>query len=229
MRLHFLQHVWFEDLGVIKNWAEQNNLTVTRTAFYENEPLPSTGSIDWLVIMGGSMNIYEYDKFPWLKPEKEFIKKAIKAGKQVLGICLGAQLIADVLGAKVYNNQYKEIGWFQLRKVLPALDMFPNEFIGFHWHSDTFDIPEDCLRIAETEACPNQGFVSKDENVLALQFHLEIKKEGIEKLVGKCGDEIIEAKFIQDKESILLPKRYITKSNDLMIKLLNNIKDKTRR
>ena len=115
MNIHYLQHVPFEDLGSIKNWAKIRGHRVTATRFYRAEPLPFLDELDWLIIMGGPMNIYEEDKYPWLGHEKRFIEEVIKTDKVVLGICLGAQLIADVLGVRIYENIHKEIGWFPIQ------------------------------------------------------------------------------------------------------------------
>jgi len=116
MNLHYLQHVSFEGLGTIQSWADRNAHSVSVTRFYENEHLPSPECVDMLVIMGGPMGIYDYTEYPWLHEEKEFIRQAIAAGKPVLGVCLGAQLIADVCGARVFPGKQKEIGWFPLKR-----------------------------------------------------------------------------------------------------------------
>jgi GMP synthase-like glutamine amidotransferase len=114
MRMHYLQHVPFEDMANIEGWAQDRGYDISRTLLYEDEPLPDMDKFDWVVVMGGPMNIYEHDKYPWLAREKGFIKAAIQGGKIFLGICLGAQLIADVLGGKVRKNSHKEIGWHKV-------------------------------------------------------------------------------------------------------------------
>jgi len=139
MKLHWLQHVPFEGLGIIEEWAETNSFEFSCTRLHADEQLPRIGSFDWLVVMGGPMGIYDHEEHPWLVAEKRFIKNAIDAGKTVLGICLGAQLIADVLGAKVYAGPQKEIGWFPIRRAEGAPEIIPEELTAFHWHGDTFD------------------------------------------------------------------------------------------
>ena len=104
MRLHYLQHVPFEGLGNIETWAKNKGFHITRTRFFDNEPLPSTDDFEWLVVMGGPMNIYEETGYPWLVKEKKFIEECLKRDKFVLGICLGGQLIADVLGGRVVKK-----------------------------------------------------------------------------------------------------------------------------
>ena len=135
-----------------------------------------------MIVMGGPMNIYEEKKYPWLLREKCFIEDATKTGKVVIGICLGAQIIADVLGANVYAGEHKEIGWFPIFRTKEAGESivfrdFPSELEVFHWHGDSFDLPSGCIRLAESAACPNQAFIY-DERVVGLQFHLEVTRQG---------------------------------------------------
>lgn len=227
MRIHYLQHVPFEALANIAVWAREKGYNVSRTMIFSDETLPPLDAFDWLIIMGGPMNIYEEDKYAWLAREKEFIKQAIAAQKIVLGICLGAQLIADVLGAKVYQGKYKEIGWFPLKltpeaKKTTVFHNFPDKFIAFHWHGDTFDIPSGAIRVAESEACSNQAFVY-NERVVGLQFHLESSKGSISRLIENCADEIVEGKYIQTAEEMLGQENYLKEVNKLMHLLLENM------
>ena len=157
MKLHWCQHVPFEGLGSIEKWANRSGHLLTSTQFYSGDRLPSVDAFDCLVIMGGPMNIYEEDKFPWLSDEKRFVRDAICSGKSVLGICLGAQLVADVLGAAIYPNTYREIGWFPVKRTADTeYDRFlPEEVEAFHWHGDTFDSPPGSIHLARSEACEN--------------------------------------------------------------------------
>ncbi|HEY5653333.1 MAG TPA: type 1 glutamine amidotransferase, partial [Pontiella sp.] len=134
--------------------------------------------------------------YPWLKAEKELIIQAVHAGKTILGVCLGAQLIADALGAKVYSGPHKEIGWFPIQCFNSDLIWPENQLTVFHWHGDTFDLPKGAKRIASSAACKNQAFIVKDR-ILGLQFHMETTLEGIETLIENCGHELVEAPFIQ--------------------------------
>ncbi|MEI7908688.1 MAG: type 1 glutamine amidotransferase [Verrucomicrobiota bacterium] len=178
MRIHYLQHMGCEGIGRIANWAEERGHAVSATHLYRGEALPDDGSFDFLLIMGGPMNIYEYRNHPWLPAEKLFIKRAIDSGKIVLGICLGAQLIADVSGAKIFQNPTLEIGWFPLRfnaarQAIPALRDFPSELTPLHWHGDTFQLPPGALHLATSAACANQAF-TVGQRVIGLQFHIEM-------------------------------------------------------
>ncbi|WP_211325058.1 type 1 glutamine amidotransferase [Hydrogenothermus marinus] len=112
MRIHYFQHVPFETPANIENWAKEKGHLFKGTYLYKNQPFPDFSSFDMLVIMGGPMSVSDENKYPFLKREKIFIENAIKLNKKVVGICLGAQLIAEVLGSKVYKNKEKEIGWY---------------------------------------------------------------------------------------------------------------------
>ncbi|HWI54648.1 MAG TPA: type 1 glutamine amidotransferase [Desulfobacteria bacterium] len=226
MRIHYLQHVPFEDLANISVWAEEKGHSVSATKLFSNEALPSMEQFEWLIVMGGPMNIYEEEDYKWLAAEKAFIKEAIQAGKIVLGICLGAQLIADVLGGKVTSNEYKEIGWFPVTKLKEAanslLGPLPEEFMAFHWHGDTFKTPPGAIRLAESKACKNQAFQFGDK-VLGLQFHLESSGESIERLAAACGNEITDGEFIQKETGLLTCPDYLKSINSCLIRLLDTM------
>ncbi|MBI5558093.1 MAG: amidotransferase [Deltaproteobacteria bacterium] len=225
MRLHYLQHVSFEGLGSIADWARKRNIRTSGTRLFLREPLPDPADFDLLIVMGGPMNIYEIDVYPWLVEEKAFIRRAIDQGKQVLGVCLGAQLIADALGARVYRNEHKEIGWFPIQLAAEAPQGLRNIFSQttevMHWHGDTFDLPDGCLRLASSRGCLNQGFV-RGGGVLALQFHLETTRHGLADLIAHCGDEIIEAPFIQRPEEMLADDARFGAVNRMMHDLLDS-------
>lgn len=229
MRIHYLQHVPFENPGSILKWANENECIVTGTHVYNNEKLPELSEFDWLVVMGGPMNIYEDDKYPWLISEKELIKKAIETNKVVLGICLGSQLIADVIGGKVVQNKQKEIGWFPILfneagKESPLFSIFPESPVVFHWHGDTFiDLPEEALILAKSDACRNQAFVYKNR-VFGFQFHLENTLPIIEDLIKNCGDEMIPDDYVQLSEDVLSHPEYMLQDNQWMEAFLNQLK-----
>ncbi len=227
MRIHYLQHVPFEGLGCIESWAKTAGHRITATRFYLNEPLPNINDLDWLIVMGGPMNIYDDAKFSWLAAEKQFLKEAITGRKIVLGICLGAQLVADVLGAKIYANRHKEIGWFNIRKIKTAQEtgiatLFPDTIEAFHWHGDTFDIPDGAEHFLQSAGCKNQGF-TLGERVLALQFHLEIAKSGAENLIIQCGNEIDKGRFCQTSDTMLANSDRFEKINKLMFRILDHM------
>jgi GMP synthase-like glutamine amidotransferase len=120
MHIHYIEHVAFEGLGSIEGWVRQENHILTATRPYLNEAFPPMEAIDLLIVLGGPMNIYDENKYPWLGKEKRFLDQAIAKGRSVLGICLGAQLLANVLGAPVFANEHKEIGWFPVQTTAMA-------------------------------------------------------------------------------------------------------------
>lgn len=227
MRIHCFQHVPFEDPANIEGWARPRGHDLSRTLLFSEEEFPDLSSFDWLIIMGGPMNIYEHERYPWLVREKEFISRAIAGGKVVLGICLGAQLISDVLGGKVTRNRYREIGWFPVRlteegRASSIFSALPERFTALHWHGDTFSIPPGALRLAESDACANQAFISGRS--VGLQFHLESSKESVERLLENCGDELTEGPYIQGRED-LAPLEHYAGIRELMEKLLDRMEE----
>lgn len=225
MRIHYLQHVPFENPGIILSWAESRKYPVTCTRLFEDQELPAGEDFDWLVIMGGPMNIYEEEKYPWLVREKEFIKTAISENKLILGLCLGAQLIADVIGGRVIQNQYKEIGWFPVAftkeaRALPQFSHLPLNPVVFEWHGDTFiDLPKESILLASNEACRNQAFVY-GERVYGFQFHMENTMQIIKDLIENCRAEMVSGIYIQSASEILAGKSFIDQNNQWMLQFL---------
>lgn len=209
MRAHYLQHVPFEGLGSIEDWLRQAGYEITTTRLYLSDELPDVADLDFLVVMGGPMSVNDADEYPWLNGEKIFIKKAIAAGVPTLGICLGAQLIANSLGGEVYPNPVKEIGWFPIHAVKSDGDTvfsFPEKSVVFHWHGETFDLPSGAVRLAESRGCGNQAF-QLGSNVIGLQFHLETTPDSAQAIVENCRDELVTGEYIQAETDILSASR----------------------
>lgn len=227
MKIHCIQHVEFETLGTIVEWIDKRKHSLSTTLLYENQNFPSLDYFDLLIIMGGPMNIYEYEQYPWLREEKTFIKETISAGKAILGICLGAQLVADVLKAEVFKNNYKEIGWFPVFTIkqdgyeTSLLEGIPEKLTAFHWHGDTFGLPEGALRLFESEACKNQGFIYKNR-VIGLQFHLEMSNRTIENVIKNCRNELIEGIYIQNEKEMLDKNSFLVDSKISIFRMLDN-------
>jgi GMP synthase (glutamine-hydrolysing) len=205
MKIHYLQHGATEGPGLIADWAIPRGNKIAGTHFYRGELLPASADFDWLVVMGGPMNVYEYRAHPWLRDEKRLIAQSIEQGKTVIGVCLGAQLIADVLGAKVYQNPEIEIGWFPVRfldtrKSVRCFDQFPSEITALHWHGDTFDLPNGAIHLAESDACKHQAF-AWGEKVVGLQFHIEVAGKDLVEFIGETLPPT--APHIQRREEIL--------------------------
>lgn len=225
--VHYFQHVPFEGLGTIEEWLTGENCRVSKTQFYNaDQEIPSLDDYDALIVMGGPMSIHDQKQFPWLKDEKEHIRKAITANKPVLGICLGAQLIASALGATVKANQHKEIGWFPIELNKAALGHeltrgLANSMTVFHWHGETFSLPNNAINLATSQACQNQGFIYNN-NVIGLQFHLEMNKVSIEALITACIEELSpQGQSIQEAET-LVQRAATETTKPALFKLLDN-------
>lgn len=227
MRIHYFQHIPFENLAIIEDWIHEKGHTLTATRFYEEVWFPPVEEIDWLIIMGGFMGAYDEEEFPWLIREKDYIRQCANSNKLVLGICLGSQLIASALGAKVYRNKEKEIGWHEVEftdqgKKHPLFDFIPDKFRFFQWHGDTFEIPEGAVRIAGNDACVNQGFIYNDR-VIGLQFHPEATENSVKVLIDVCRDELVKAKYIQSEDEILRNIDLACENNKIMIGILERM------
>ncbi|RYY80071.1 MAG: type 1 glutamine amidotransferase [Moraxellaceae bacterium] len=231
MRIHVLQHVAFEGLGCIDHWVQSRQATVSFTRFFSSDKnyLPAIDAFDLLIVLGGPMSVNDQTQYPWLAQEKVFIQQAIAARKPVLGICLGAQLIAYSLGASVYANNLKEIGWFTV-EALPNLPeqafAFPRQATVFHWHGETFDLPAATIHLAKSAGCPHQAFQYQDY-VIGLQFHLETTANTAAQIVAHCADELADEltknqPYIQSGAQILaLTPQYSQAVNGLMREILD--------
>ena len=230
MHIHCLQHVPFEGPAAIAVWAANAGHSFSATPLYEQADLPRQDDFDWLVVMGGPMGVYDESAFPWLATEKVFLREAIAAGKTVIGVCLGAQLLADALGGRVYRGREKEIGWFsiELTETARASHLFgflPSRFEVFHWHGDTFEIPQGAVRLARSEGCDNQAFLY-EERVLGLQFHLESTPQSVGAIVANCADELVGGPYIQSAEQMLDGgSDYFQRNNQALFGILKRLSD----
>ena len=242
IRIHALYHVDFEELSYIKQWADNRGHRITVTRFYENDPLPAQDSFDWLVVMGGPMSIHDESDFQWLADEKTFIQQSINDGKTVIGVCLGAQLIADSLGAKVSPSGIKEVGWLPIQLTEQGLahpllaDLPRNEFTVFHWHGDGFECPKGATPIATSHTWANQGFIYQtpkhaelDTWVIGWQCHFEVTNKSMVDMVSHGQTYIQEAMIdypdsVQAADEILaLGDTYMTDNNAWLSTMLDKL------
>lgn len=224
MRIHYIQHVPFEDPAFIMEWADKMKYPLSSGRAYANDLYPDSNEFDTLLIMGGPMSANDDHLLPWLKVEKEFIHSCINKGKVVVGICLGAQLIASVCGARVKPNVHKEIGWFPVKFNEIACNKLNLPFKGiletFHWHGETFELPEGSLLLASSSACTNQAFAIGNR-VFGFQFHMEANKHSIDRLIFHCESELNGSLYVQSKEEMISKMHHASSANSVMESYLN--------
>jgi GMP synthase-like glutamine amidotransferase len=226
LRVHWLQHAPHEDSGCIAPWLrEQAQVRATRTRLYAGERLPSAREFDWLIVLGGPMNVYEHSRHPWLAAEKALINDAC-VNKKVLGICLGAQLLADVLGGRVTENDEQEIGWFEVFLNSEAgkcnvFKQFPARFKAFHWHGDTFSTPPGTSNLMKSDACVNQAF-HRDQRLVGMQFHLEVRASDARRWLK--ADSPGPARYVQDAGAMLSRPARFAANNRLMRQVLERMR-----
>lgn len=204
MRFLCLQHVPFEGPAALADWARTRGHRLHCHGLYESAELPPLEDFDGLFIMGGPMGIHDEADFPWLSAEKKYIRTAIQSGHYVIGVCLGAQLIADALGASVSRGESPEIGWFPIERApaCPAGCPLPDALTVLHWHGDQFGLPDGATRLARSEICPTQGF-THGSRILALQCHLEATPDSLSALASACSGELVEGPSVMSAERLL--------------------------
>lgn len=229
MRIHLIEHD-AEDFSRtnVSFWAAKKGYSVRQTYVCNNEDLPALDSFDWLMVMGGSQHAWDEQANPWLKEEKVFVSEALAQGKRFLGICFGAQLLAEALGGSLFPNEHKEIGWHEVLLTQPGQESFlfkniPASFISFHWHTDHFSLPPSCTRLASSQASENQAFVSNGRPLVGLQFHPEYTRDMVNYYAGEHSQDWVPNEFVSGKDEVLAKTAEIPDSYWLMETLLNNM------
>ncbi len=227
LRLHFFQHAPFEGLAEIETWVRERGHALAGTHWYSGDRPPDRADYDWLFVMGGPMSVHDTTNHAWLETEKSHIRQAIDAGKTVLGICFGAQLVAEALGATVKPNAEAEIGWFPISRVAstnasPLFEAFPDDLTVFHWHGQTYDIPAGARQTMRSEACTNQSF-DFESRVVALQFHLEMNEQSIRSMIEHCGDELVPSTHVQPGEQMLEGCKFLGDCHAALFELLDRM------
>ncbi|MFC1728880.1 type 1 glutamine amidotransferase [candidate division KSB1 bacterium] len=235
IRVHYLQHDDFVRPAETDTWARQKGHPVTRSKLlpdrdglrHEANTFPDPASFDLLIIFGGTMSTYDDKEFRWLTNEKKFVERTVQSGKAVYGICMGAQMLAAVLGANVYRNRYKEVGWHEVTLTPEAarsqvFGILPDRFMAMHWHGDVFDIPRDCTRIAFSEATPNQAF-EYDSRIFATQFHPEYNLQSVEEGIQYTPEDLNCSAYAQSAEEILKNRHYFPAMHEKLFTILDGI------
>lgn len=226
MKLHAIRHVPFEGLGYIRLWAESKGFDIAVSSPSEGDAFPSVDDFDCLVIMGGPMGANDEAYFPWIADEKRFIEATLEAGKKIIAVCLGAQIVADVLGGAVQLNETPEIGWYPIQlteagRKHPLFQDLPLNFDVFHWHFDVFDLPTGAECLASSDVTENQIYVYKNQ-VLATQCHLEITPHIVKSLAQRFP-EVVHGKnhYTQTEGKMLENLDYFDKAGRILFILLD--------
>lgn len=229
MKIHYLQHVPFERLASIEQCLTDMGHQISGTRFFNHDTLPDIAAIDALIIMGGPMGVYDEAQHPWLADEKVFIRRCIDQGKKVLGICLGAQLIAAALGATVHKAPHTEIGWYPVTLTREGNappwfnELFHDSPTVFHWHGDQFEIPgAGTHSLLSTTANINQAYCYT-EHVIGLQFHLEVNEALVADMLHHGAHELTAATYVQSADQIKKDmSRHVANCNRIMAALLSH-------
>ncbi len=209
MRIACLRHVSFEGPGIIADWSNGRGCSMKVVQPYLGESLPRSEDLDAMLVMGGPMSAGDTKEYPWLRDEKALISNMLEAGKPTMGICLGAQLIADVLGARVYRNSYQEVGWYAVELTPqaehdPIFAGFPDRMVTFHWHNDVFDLPAGSVHLASSGPTPIQAF--RYGNSLGLQFHMEMTPGGLLDICERLSPSLRSGPYVQSREQLANPE-----------------------
>lgn len=191
-KIWVLQHHPAENLGAIADALESAALAWQYVRIFDGHPVPAEmKGAGGLIVMGGPEAVYQLDRYPYLRAEMALIENALKAGRPVLGVCLGSQLLAATLGADVRRARQKEIGWYPVRLRAEARDDrllrgLPEEFVACHWHSDIFDLPAGAVALASSELTELQAYRYGDK-AWGLLFHAEMTQQIVAALVNEFG------------------------------------------
>lgn len=196
-KLWVIQHIQCETLGIIADALKAEGVSFESIRPSEGRPVPKElKDASGLVILGGPMGVYEQDRYPFLRQEIHLIQQALREDKPVLGICLGSQLLATALGAKVKKGKKKEIGWYPVTLTAAALSdplwrgVEPS-FMAYHWHGDIFVLPSGAVSLASSELTECQAF-RYGQRAYGFLFHMEVTQKIIEGMVKTFSDELRE-------------------------------------
>lgn len=207
MKILCVIHADFEKPGFIDTWAKKNGHDIQEVSPYKGENLPNTNTFDFLVVMGGPQSPLEMNKAPYLAKEIDLIQKALIQNKCIIGICLGAQLIGEALGARTEKSPHREIGVFPVELLEaaendPVFHHFPKTFNVMHWHNDMPGLIEKAEWIAKSEGCPRQIF-RYGERVYGFQCHLELTLDLVQGMIKHCPDDLKSQKYVRTESELL--------------------------
>lgn len=232
MKILVFQHVAFEYPGAIEDWAIEHNHELILCKSFAGDSVQKIDTYDVFIFLGGPMSVHDKNIYQWIEFEKSVITNAFNQNKKIIGICLGAQLIAETFGAEVIKQKSPEIGWHDVdftwnigdSRETPGIvtkltEIFPNKMQAFHWHGETYNLPANSIKISESKACENQAFLI-GSNVAAFQFHMEIKQEGVKALLENCSEDIDNSDYVQSNDEILNGVENISTMNNVFKRFL---------
>lgn len=225
MRIQFILHAEFESPGVIADWVDQKGFEAHYCRPFAEESIPDVNEFDWLVVMGGPQSPLELELYPYLKGEMELIEHTLSTNKPILGICLGAQLIGEVLGAPTERSPHKEVGIFPIQLTEegqkdPLFQGFPAEFPVVHWHNDMPGLTQEARVLALSQGCPRQ-IIKYTNQVYAFQCHLEPTQQDIAGMIKHCESDLVHGKYVQSKQDLLAGD--FSSINSLMHSILDGL------
>lgn len=206
MRAAILQHVAFEGPARIGQWLDLHHAAWSVYPLHADPRLPTLDDFDLLIVLGGPMSVHDESELAWLSAEKRLIRQALVAGKRILGICLGGQLLAQALGAAVTAADQAEIGWWPMTRHAEAARsplgrLLPQRLLALHWHGEQFALPSGAVPLYGSALCANQGFIWQ-ERAIGLQCHLECTPASIELLLDACPQDLERLGAVQDAPRI---------------------------
>jgi GMP synthase-like glutamine amidotransferase len=228
MRIHIIQHIPASNATSSITSLCPAGITFTISHSYNKHcSFPNTSEYDLLIILGGPMSTCDTQKYPWLNQEKKYIQDAINADKYIMGICLGAQLLAEALGGEVSTSDELEIGWHKVSfndalKSSILAGIFPSQMELFHWHKDTFTLPRNAIAMGHSLGCANQGFVYNDR-IIGFQFHLEATAKWAHALSEEFPEDEMNTPLIQTTKNIQEQENLFTMSNQLLNQVIQRI------
>lgn len=228
MRIHYFQHMAAEGPGLVAEWATQRGHTLSSTQWYDPSPtLPNLAEADLLVVLGGAMGVHDEAEFPWLQAEKQLLQAALAAGTPVLGICLGSQLLAQLLGADVGRNAAPEVGFFPVNfsaaaRQHPLFQHAPAALPVLHWHYDAFTLPPGAMAVAASAATSCQAYVF-DDRVVGVQFHPEAGPELLNALIEAEGADLTAGPYVQLPPELRAQATVLRQGPDFLFPLLDGL------
>jgi GMP synthase (glutamine-hydrolysing) len=223
VKILFVMHADFEKPGYIEEWARRKGHLTRTVRPYKGENLSDIHDFNFLVVMGGPQSPLAMSDAPYLADEIELIKRAIINHKRIIGVCLGAQLIAEALGAKTERSPNREIGMYPVElldaaKLDPVFQQFPQKFNVMHWHSDMPGLAEGAVLLAKSEGCPRQVFRYGDR-IYGFQCHFEMTLELISGMIGNCPGDLTEETYIKTADELMQSDCNLM--NEMMSSVLN--------